>query len=154
MKPNQNVEACAQSTDQSPRLLWAEKWMWLIPEEFRCSKKVTDFLAFHIRNSTFRCGSMTPKITWYQSTGAFSLLHYKDPQTHFDWHPIFVTSQGLWTQVTQGIWGEEYGTLVAVSGNLLKWLLCPSAVTESLLFLLKPLYCQGWHNKAYSTCCN
>lgn len=109
MKPNQNVEACAQSTDQSPRLLWAVKWMWLIPEEFRCSKKVTDFLAFHIRNSTFRCGSMTPKITWYQSTGAFSLLHYKDPQTHFDWHPIFVTSQGLWTQVTQGIWGEEYG---------------------------------------------
>lgn len=49
-------------------LLWAMKWMWLIPKEFHRSKKLTDFLAFHTRNSTFRCGLTTLKIPWHQPT--------------------------------------------------------------------------------------
>lgn len=84
-------------------LLWAMKWMWLIPEEIHCSKKVTNFLALHIRNSTFRCGSMTLKIPWHQSTGAFFTVYFTSLQRSPN--PFWLAShilynQGLWMQVT------------------------------------------------------
>lgn len=37
----------------------------------------------------------------------FAPRHYKDPQIHFDWQPVHLTSQSLGTQVMEGIWGEE-----------------------------------------------
>lgn len=46
MKPNWNVEARTQSTDQSPRLLWAVKQMWLIPESFSALKSGDWFSSF------------------------------------------------------------------------------------------------------------
>lgn len=72
-------------------------------------KKVSDFLAFCSRNSMFKHGLMTPKnntipIYWHFQ---FTPHHYKDPQIHFDWQPIHLTSQTLGTQVMKGIWDEE-----------------------------------------------
>ena len=72
-------------------------------------KKATGFLAFHSRNSMFKCGLMTPKnnaipIYWHFQ---FIPRHYKDPQIHFNWQPLRLTSQSLGTDVMEGIWGEE-----------------------------------------------